>query len=234
VPGEVLEQVGTDLVFEYMHSLSEQGFDWRASRVDVAFDNVPFTPRQCYDACLVRNIRTRAHWKSHKWVESADGNTFNFGSRKSGRFVRVYDRRGPTRFEVEFKGEWAERMGRLLLEGDQRLLATQSLGYVRDYIDFVDSRGGASNISRAPLLNWWAGFVGAAERIRIQREDKNEANLVMRMRDYFERLLPTLYVIRYGLGVSLDDAVETAGIRLTSRHRLKLKRLQEIRRGVIP
>jgi hypothetical protein len=46
VPGEVLEQVGTDLVFEYMHSLSEQGFDWRASRVDVAFDNVPFTPRQ--------------------------------------------------------------------------------------------------------------------------------------------------------------------------------------------
>lgn len=38
---------------------------------------------------------------------------------------------------------------------------------------------------------------------------------------YLERMCPTLYVMRYGLGISLDDVVDMVGERILDRHRRK-------------
>ena len=210
----------------YLRSLNDHPFEWRASRIDVAFDNAQFTPRECYEAWKQGNVRTKAHEKSHKWYENSEGKTFYVGSRQSGRLIRVYDRRGPTRLEIEFKKEWAAQICSNIAKSNNHQWARDCIGYLRDYIDFVDTGHNKTNINRAVLLSWWANFISDTERLRIEKTAKSEGNLLVKYKRYLDRLLPTLYLMRHGLGISLDDSVEMAETRLTDRHKAKLKCIQ--------
>ena len=50
--------------------------------------------------------------------------------------------------------------------------------------------------------------------------------LLTRNKTYLERLLPSLLVIRKGLGVSLDELVDGSEHRLTPQHLRKIDELQ--------
>jgi DNA relaxase NicK len=79
---------------------------------------------------------------------------FTMGSRTSERYARVYDRRGPTRFELECKAEraaavWALLMG-TSLEGWSELIR----GHVRDFCDFARP--------------WWEAIMGGTARAMLR------------------------------------------------------------------
>ncbi len=89
-------------------------------RIDLAFDNVPFTPQQFEQAVLSDNIRSLAKRKSleiHNSPNKLKDNgelgcyTVTFGSRSSNRMVRVYDKRGFTRIELETTDDRAHHIG---------------------------------------------------------------------------------------------------------------------------
>ncbi|MBX9690932.1 MAG: replication initiation factor domain-containing protein, partial [Cyanobacteria bacterium] len=133
----------------------------RFSRADIFFDGAPFTPRMAYDAFLAGDVRTWAKRTKYRWEESFEGNTFYCGSRDSERFLRIYDKRGPTRVELELAGERADMVMWDIIEAAN--VAETMLGHIRAYIDFVDSASD-SNLSRAAHLPWWAAFVELASK----------------------------------------------------------------------
>lgn len=86
-----------------------------------------------------------------------EGDKVTIGSRSSEHYLRVYDRRGFTRVELELKGTMARAFRDALLS-DETVFKRTSVGILRQFVDFVDA-GATTNISRAPLLPAWAAFM---------------------------------------------------------------------------
>jgi hypothetical protein len=238
IKGEAIEAIGQLRVFEFLQSLNslkaplmegqtEQKLaKWSARRTDIALDGMPFTPRDCYEAFKRGDIRCAASRKSHKWYSNAEGDTFNLGSRSSGRLVRIYNRRGPTRLEMEFKGRWADMAGSVLAAQGCGDFETFSIGHVRQFVDFVDAHTGGS-ITRADLLPWWEQAVGDVARATLKPENNGfVGSAVYRASAYLDRLLCTLCVLRNGLGIRLDEVCDGAEYRLTAKHLLKIAEIK--------
>jgi hypothetical protein len=152
---------------------------FKVTRLDLAFDGVPFGVQQCIDAASdpeARNVRSptrkgTAHISLGKRDVGEDGDTFEWGQRTSkSRMVRVYDRREAetgVRFEMEWRGDRSDLLARELAGLAPQAWATRSIAHLRDFIDFIDSSS-SSNVSRCDLLPWWAGFVQGINRIRMK------------------------------------------------------------------
>ncbi len=242
IPGEALEHLGQVATVDFLASMQElthtdversekpepepRPVKWRVTRIDIAFDRVPFTPRQAFDAWVRGDVRCAASRKSYKWIESEDGNTLYIGSRTSDRFARIYDRRGFTRVEMELKGPWGEGIALLIARAPHSEWRDLVLGYLRQFLDFVDARTGGS-ITRAELLPWWAAFAAGAERAS-KRFERGDAGLEIldRSKRYLNRLLPSLCVLKQGLGVSLDELCEGVALTLSPKHQQRLAEIQ--------
>ena len=177
-------------------------------------------------------MRTKAHRESWDWRVNGQGKTFNIGSRKSGRFIRIYDRRGPTRLEMEFKGDWAKMVGERIATSSPKYWMWDVMGMLKDYVEFVDSKSG-DNISRAPLLPWWKQFIGSCEKVKLQRPSisLSAQKETARLEAHVQRQTASLYIYRHALGVSLDDMVDRSGYKLSALHHAKLKRLTTYNEG---
>jgi hypothetical protein len=169
LPGQACELLGVvDLV------AAAVGCELTPTRLDVAWD-VPrevVTPAQVRDAFLVGDVVSRIHraevegrpgeiagWSEHR---NGEGHTVYLGSRSSGRMLRVYDRRGPTRVELEVKGDRAALLWGWLLEHAEADWSAAAMSHLRDFVDFrvQDS----TEQCRRTLLPWWAGIVAGADR----------------------------------------------------------------------
>lgn len=241
VKGEAIEEIGQARAFEflqYLHDLKAPAAEgeteqkparWLARRVDIALDGGTFIPKDCYAAFLRCDIRCEANRKSHRWVSSADGDTLYLGSRSSGRLARIYNRRGPTRVELESKGRWAELLGKILAVEGSADFERFAIAYVRQFVDFVDAGAAGGSISRAPLLPWWQAFVGDVEKAQLKPDKGIVGGAVTRAREFLNRLRCTLCVLRNGLGISLDQVCDSSEYLLTPKH---LQRIEEIRRAL--
>jgi DNA relaxase NicK len=171
-------------------------------------------------------VRTNCHQDSNDWHDNAEGATFYGGSRNSTRFMRVYDRRGPTRLELQLKGNYATSFIRHLSTEDYSNLPHLGIGYLRNFIDFIDRRSN-TNISRCDLLPWWMRLVGDVEKIKVATITVEEQHSFERSKltEFYNRLLPTLYLVKHGLGRELEEDVEQASSRLKAKHKARLKRL---------
>lgn len=220
----------------------------RLSRLDVAADNCPFTPEQLFREWVAGNVRTRVKVldpekmaakgytirpgledvRVHEWHESMTGCTLDMGSRSSGQYARVYDRRGFTRFELELKGRTAAAagslvLGRLLTEGVEGF-AGSVLGLVRRFVDFVDVSS-AEHASRRELLPFWAAFVAGVEKASLSLGEVAERTLD----DAFEWLErqagPMLALVAAAApGEALRELVARGRRRWRDRHRVILER----------
>lgn len=215
IPGQVLELYGTEHAIKYLKSLFEQNFSSRCTRIDIAFDQVPFTPKYCYEAWKRGYVITKCHKDSWDWHENKEGNTLYIGSRKSERFIRIYDRRGFTRLEMVFKDRWAENLAHVITEIKSNEWIRQCIGYLMDYVSFEDEK---SN-----LLIGWREFIGNSEKINISINKEVNENIKIKLERYFETLIPTLYIIRHGLNKNLNNIVDNSLDKLTSKHLYKLK-----------
>jgi hypothetical protein len=207
----------------------------RASRFDVALDGVPFTPAQLRDEWQAGNVRTRAkvppgaradrQWRRSEWHSNNEGDTFVMGSRASTQYARCYDRRGPVRFEMEWKKETAARVADEVLGAiwdETPDVAARTLGWVRRFVDFVDASSSA-HASRRALLGWWSAFVAHAP-IATFRLAATAARTVEAVREWFEvQMSATLAVLSHAFGEGEVRRLMAQGKkRWRSKHRAVL------------
>jgi hypothetical protein len=163
--GEACGLLGNAGVAELLGML--HGLRWRASRCDFAWDGVPFdvqTVKRCAKAGQM-NSRTLKPEGVDYW-ESDEGTTVYVAGeqgRAGEQFLRVYDRRGPVRFELELKGDAAaaaiDRLHGAVVEG----WPAEMLAVVRRVVDFVEV-GSGGRVDRGQLLPWWLEFVQQSRR----------------------------------------------------------------------
>ena len=220
----------------------------RASRLDLAADNCPFTPEQLWREWLADNVRTRVkkldpeklaakgytirpgleNVRAHEWHESMTGSTLDMGSRSSSQFARVYDRRGFTRFELELKGRTAAvaadyALGALLGEGVESF-AGSVLGLVRRFVDFVDAPS-AEHASRRELLPFWAAFVAGVEKATLSLGEVAERTLDDVFAWLERQAGPALALVASAApGEALRELVARGRRRLGARHQAVLER----------
>jgi hypothetical protein len=241
VKGEAIDQIGQLRMFEFLESVPElkaplqdgqkeqMPARYSARRIDIAFDHAPFSPLECYSAFLRRDIRCKASRKSYKWISNDDGDTLYLGSKYSPRMVRIYNQRGFTRVEIQFRGKWADVVGRTLVAQGCGNFETFAMGLLRDFVDFVE-KDGEGSISRAALLPWWAAFVGDAAKGTLKPESQEYVgSAVTRASAYLQRMASTLCVLRDGLGISLDQLCDSQAHQLLPIHH---HRIAELRRGI--
>jgi DNA relaxase NicK len=229
VKGQACQAAGLLALARYFRCLEGMfpGY-WRATRLDLAWDGVPFTPGQAFEAAKAGHVRTWAKRESLGWHDKPlspdEGSTCELGSRPSERFLRVYDKRGPTRCELELKGERAAAVAAQLAGLPAREWAPVALGHLRDFVDFVDRESDA-NLSRAAPLPWWSAFVGRAAKAGLRLVHEVVPTLE-RSRDWFRRQVgPTLAVLLAADRGSLEGllgAVDEGRRRWGPRHRLLL------------
>lgn len=209
------------------------GLDLRLSRLDVAWDGFPLSPAEVRDAWRADLVRTRCkvpddaredrQWRTSEWYSNAKGDTFTMGSRTAMQCARVYDMRGPVRFELELHGPLAAAAGRQLLggliEGDERRFAELAVGFARRFVDFVDPHA-VGNRARAPLLSWWQSFVGAAQRSAVTVAGVVQRTVVD-VEEWVERqVAPSLALLDAVYGSRRLLEIAAAGrARWTGRHR---------------
>jgi DNA relaxase NicK len=161
VPGQACELLSWEY-FNGLESLLSSNYQnhYKYTRLDLAFDNCSFTPSQVEDAireCKVRSLAKRESLQLHsspfeKKENGEEGtHTVNFGSRSSERMIRVYDKRGFTRLELELKEARADLVAReLFLADDISKWFEIMIGHLRDFVDFD--------------TEWWVEFIGRVGR----------------------------------------------------------------------
>jgi len=131
------------------------------TRLDFAFDDMPFNPQDVEEAIKAGKVKSLAKRKSLEVKQSPfelrdDGEigtyTVYFGSRKSERMVRVYNKRGFTRLELELKGRRADLVAKQIFRESEVSEAFDIvLSHLRDFVNFIDTA-------------WWEEFVGGVGR----------------------------------------------------------------------
>ena len=121
---------------------------------------MPFTPQDVEDAISNRQVRSLAKRETlivHKspFETRANGeigtHTVEFGSRFSERMIRVYNRRGFTRLEIELKKDRADLIAKQIFNAsDVSEWWAIMISHLRDYIDFK--------------TEWWEEFVNGIGR----------------------------------------------------------------------
>ncbi len=231
MPGETCA-VGVDALLQLLTRLRMWSSRFAVARLDLAVDGVPFRPMDAYEAVQAGHTvswvkRGRDGAVSHVWHASnreGEGTTLYIGRRSSQRFMRIYDRRGPTRVELETKDAYADAVARELVErrGDDAELARFVVGCLREFCDF-GVQDGAHGSRDAALLPWWRAFVGEAERIGKLVVDRREALSVDRTLRWVDRaVVPSLAMVVTCYGDAgerlLLDWIDSAKPRLSPRH----------------
>lgn len=164
IPGEACDF----LQWEYYQALIiylESNFSgqYGIKRMDLAFDHVPFTPQDVEEAIINDKVRSLAKRESLQIHNSPyevrdDGEvgsyTVQFGSRSSSRMIRVYNRRGFTRLELQLKDERAQEVAIQLLniQGTSTWFPVM-ISHLRDFID-IDT-------------TWWNEFISSFARAHL-------------------------------------------------------------------
>ena len=178
-------------------------FRVRASRVDVMAHTEHFTPAMVRDAVFAGDYSSRSVTPAkYVFIDSADGDTCYLGveSKTAGgikrcgdRMLSVYDRRGPTRIELQMSGDYAHGAGNLLAMTPIDEWPMLIRGLMRHYCDFID-HGKDVRLTRCPLLPWWEAFVSDAEKISVRSNELTlEGTPIGKVDGIFQRHAARLY-----------------------------------------
>jgi len=189
LPGEACEMLGTAGVLALVRELG-----LKLTRLDVAWDTDLVTPGTVRAAHAAGDAVTHSKW--HDWRQNPEGSTFYVGKRGSDsdvRLVRFYDRRGPTRVELELHGKRAQMLWAVLDGADLADWSAGCLAYLVDFVDFRD-RAADPNVGRCPRLEWWEDFTEGAGRLALPLPRK--APTLDSTRDWLEgQVAPALALV---------------------------------------
>ncbi len=209
IPGkacEFLSSVKYAAIFEYLESLYKDKYKFK--RIDLAFDYVEFTPQQVYEAVLANRLRSLAKRETLRQENSPllareDGQkgtqTVYLGSNQSNRMIRVYNRRGFTRLELQAKDDRANLIARDLFTTNPENWYSLGISHLRDYVDFFEP--------------WWDRFVasqGRAYKTLAIPEDQSLLNSITWVQNQVSQ---TLSVIEDVHGKALIEKIIELGRR---------------------
>jgi DNA relaxase NicK len=188
---KAMECVGTRDLIEGLRALSVSEIRWQVPRADVALDGVGCHPDDAGAIFRGGTVRKcRAHRSSNGRKENRDGVTVYIGDRHSPRFLRVYNRRGPTRFELECKDEAAGHVVFGLMVREASEWGDYLRGVLLDFVDFG-----------AP---WWAAAMAGVVPVRLPLRRVRDLSIEDKMRWLERSVSRTLAEV----GIACDWAPE--------------------------
>ncbi|MEA4910182.1 MAG: replication initiation factor domain-containing protein [Anaerolineaceae bacterium] len=146
----------------------------KVTRVDLAFDLIHFTPLDVFSAVINEKLVSKVNRHSVSYTTSPfevqkDGitegtSTTYLGASSSERRLRVYNQRGFTRLEAQFRGNWSTMVVIELISTPITSWWRVAMGYVRQYVEFD--------------TDWWRDFV--QETFRFDRKVSSPRVLSMK------------------------------------------------------
>ena len=216
IPGEACDSLRWEYYFALINYL-ESNFPGKYffKRIDLAFDDVPFTPKDIEEAIIAENVRSLAKRESleifnspYKQNDNGDHGcyTVNFGSRSSERMVRVYNKRGFTRVELQTKDARAHAIGMQLLNiQDVNCWFPVMISHLLDFL-YVDT-------------DWWKEFVSGNGRAYLTVSEPRKAELDRLANWFVKQIAPAFSVLVDGLdGVELQHMIKQGRRRRNAKY----------------
>lgn len=188
IPGSACEAVIPSVFPDLVKYLTENQIRFSIKRVDFAFDGVPFTPQEFYDGLLsdnlvslikrdpslendsIRKSESPCALRENGEIGTA---TVYAGSSSSQRMVRVYNKRGDTRLELQLRDERAQAVCLDVFARAWNEWEFVVKAHLRQFIDFKNT-------------DWWAVFVSIAHRADLKISSARRISLT-RMENWFNR-----------------------------------------------
>jgi len=225
-PGNACRAIPPEFFTYFYRTLKKQNIEFRVTRLDFAYDCVPFTPKMFFkiieedkyrekigEKRLVRTLTQRdtVQLITQPFLEREDKSglgrdTCYFGSRQSERYLRVYNMRGPTRLEIEYKGKRAERAAKDILSKNEEEWLEISIGHLLDFID-ID-------------IDWWKEFKGDSERAYAKIYSAKEKSLENISGWLLDQVSPSLAAVTECTGGQiLSDMLDEGAKRMHKNHK---------------
>src|SRR3972149_2121817 len=143
LPGSACEALHPKVFQEFILVMGRSE-KFQVTRLDLAWDGVPFTPEDLDQAGKEQLIRTYAkretfNYELYRYKPREDGqighSIFRMGSRQSSRYLRVYNLHGPVRLEMETRSDRADLVARDLLIHQPDEGADKAFPHLRDFFD---------------------------------------------------------------------------------------------------
>lgn len=205
-----------------LHTELRSRFRVRASRVDVMAHTEQFDPATAHQAIKSGNYNSRTDLGSKfAYIESPAGDTLYLGvvSKPSGglkrsgdRLIRIYNRRGPSRIELQLVGCYAHGAGSEIFRTPLDDWPALIRGMMRDFCDFVDAESD-SRITRCTMLPWWSAFAEGSEKISVRpQEDPMTGTIVGKVDGILQRSSGLLYAASEAYGAEwVSQRIERHG-----------------------
>mgnify|MGYP005751343455 CR=1 FL=1 len=229
--GQLYVYAGGQVLSAATHKAAHDAFTWLGyqygfvgKRFDVAIDDYDKgTPLEQVEAAAIEG--NYAYCASHQIVESArrgenPGRTIYFGSPKSDKRVRCYDKSiesdgqiDAIRWEVQLRDVKADYAITRWLALDPGQLETEGVKFLASVVTggvhLCDRSDEEKNIDRCDVLPFWADFLQrTAEGVRIPCPKK--APLLERSLTWLQnQVAPTLGVIRRVFGEGFETYIQT-------------------------
>lgn len=205
LPGSIVRRV--DLV-----KLWEYSAHFTVSRIDFAYDimNYPvdsFSPKYFFNAFKKGDVVTDINYDSSRLIESSGGGcTVYFGSPKSERMLRIYDKGIESgecdnanewiRIEYQVRHDMAQKLvgGNFVPSPDKIALAIQYL--MRHFVYFVQDRSSASNHNIAdvcPCDTLWQFFFDKLTELKYNLTDNLMLGSLYKKGNYLKRKLEWVF-----------------------------------------
>lgn len=206
LPGSACDALPSQLIKEFVSTISIYE-KCRFSRLDLAWDGVGFTPETVKNAVEKKMIRSHLKRRTMNFSvepleKKEDGSlgtsSIRLGSGSSQRLLRVYDKRGPVRLELQLRGKRADKVANDVLVALPKKWPNLAIGHLRDYVDFADN---------GTLLPWWREFVKSNPRTHIQVTDAREKELERLTKWLMQQVSPTYSAVVEVVGPGMIDAM---------------------------
>lgn len=188
IPGSACEAVLPSVFPELVKALTENNIRFSIKRADFAFDSVPFSPQDFLDGLMSDNLVSlikrdpslendsiRVSQSPCALRENGEVGTMTVyaGSSSSQRMVRVYNKRGDTRLELQLRDERAHAVCLDVFSHawDEWEFIVKT--HLRQFIDFKNT-------------DWWAVFVSIAHRADLKISSARRMSLT-KMEEWFNR-----------------------------------------------
>jgi len=224
LPGKACDSLDPETIRLIILELTKH-YEINVTRLDVAFDYLSFEPDDFYQAISVGNVRSLAKRESIEYLDSPympqeSGNkigclTVNFGSRSSTRSLRVYNKRGYTRLEVEYRKKRADAISKEVLIQLPEYWPELMIGHLLDFVDLVEDGNG-------DRIKFWDKFIQGKKRAGLKISNARIVDLHKTLKWIDHQVSPGLSVISDVLGEGTIDEIIKEGRRKRGKRYISL------------
>ena len=223
-PGSACDSLDPETIRDTYNFLSRT-LDTNVTRLDVAFDHVPFEPDDIFQALSNGDVRSLAKRDSIEIIDEPympqkrgvkiGCKTVYFGSRSSGRFLRVYNQRGFTRLEIEYKKERANAICKNVLVHLTEYWPELMIEHLLDFVDLVEN-------GKGERLEFWESFIQGRKRAGLKISDARNVDLNKTLERIESQVSAGLSVVNDVLGEKTIDAIIEEGRRKRGKRYISL------------